>query len=109
MNKLCFKDTSRVASIVRTMQNDCKKLEDLVMKSQLLDEIVERSKDTEVTIMFGGESTKDIVGNLNLKFKQEDVNAQLRSLNESVDCQIRDICNKYPYSMFPLGFVLPAE
>lgn len=103
MNKLGFKDTSRVSSIVRTMQNDCKKLEDLVLKSQLLDEIVERGEETQVTIAFSGGSTADIVGSLNLKFGQDEVNKQLRAINNDVDCQIRDICNKYPYSMFMLS------
>lgn len=88
-------------------EKDCAKLKELVMKSQLLDEISERCRGTKVSVRFSGADTEHIVCPLSIDFIQEDINDCLIMINEKLDVEIRNICSKYPSEMF--GVVDKAE
>lgn len=106
-NKVYFTQSAKVLSIITTIERDCKTLTGLIHKSQLLDQITERTDGAFVTITFSGADTGDICTGLNMVFKQEEIDTQLKALNLMVDTEIRAICALYPDRFFSLD--VPAQ
>ena len=102
MSKVYFEEGSKITSVAKELKKDCSRLEKLVEKSMLLDEIVEKTTGANVEIRFSGADTSNITCNLNAMFTQEEAVNGLIAINKNVDAEIRGICSRWPEGMFGL-------
>jgi hypothetical protein len=102
MTKIYFETAARITTKADELGKDCKRLKELVAKSTLLDEIIERTLHAKVEIRFSGSDTNNITCSLNAMFTQKEALEALIALNTNVDNEIRSICKKYPKELFNL-------